>query len=112
MGESNERMARNEALFRDANEEIRQAQERLDLDERRLPFLCECEDERCRTIVRLTASEYERVRDEPTRFVLADGHVGGESTVEVASGDGWVVIEKRDGGGEVARETDPRQGER
>src|SRR5436189_3437741 len=42
-----ERKTRNEALFRDANEEIRRTQVDLGLSGQPVPFLCECDDETC-----------------------------------------------------------------
>lgn len=40
-----------------------------------LPFLCECADLSCTTVVPLTGHEYEAVRGNPTHFVNAPGHV-------------------------------------
>lgn len=111
MQTAEERKARNEAAFRDANELIRESQVELGVDGGRLPFLCECEDERCRTVVQLTAGEYEHVRAEPTHFLVAAGHPasGGHS---IEQHDGWCVVEKDGLAGDIARAEDPRRGER
>src|SRR5205823_14851784 len=45
-----ERIARNDATFRQANEEIERAAEPLGIEP--IPFLCECADERCTEIVK------------------------------------------------------------
>ena len=74
MGLSAERAAENESIFRNANERVEEQLGELTLEEGRSPFLCECEDVRCRTMLRLTREEYEHVRSEPNRFVLAPGH--------------------------------------
>ena len=59
-----------------ANEEIRETQLRLGLGGavQPLPFLCECDDVRCRRLVRLPAEEYVSARAAPTRRIVADGH--------------------------------------
>ena len=103
-----ERKARNETIFRRANEEVRRVQEELELPEGRLHFICECEDERCATIIRLTQSEYERVRADPTHFALAPGHPTSTGRV-VERHDGYSVGEKLGKAAEIARATDPRQ---
>jgi hypothetical protein len=103
-----ERKARNETIFRQANEEVRRVQEELEMPEGRLPFICECEDERCATIVLLTQAEYERVRANPTYFVLAPDHPTSTGRI-VEHHDGWVVGEKLGQAAEIARASDPRQ---
>ena len=70
MDRSAERAAANEARFRAANEQIHDKVIELDLAERTSPYLCECEDERCTTIVLLTSKQYEAVRSSPRRFLL------------------------------------------
>jgi hypothetical protein len=68
-----ERMAANEARFREANEEIEQAAESALLEEL-VPFLCECPRPECTELVRLDLTEYEAVRSRPTQFMTAPGH--------------------------------------
>jgi hypothetical protein len=72
-GGPDERVTRSEAV-RDANDEIRDAAKRHDVNER-VPFLCECVDPRCTEIIRLSLTEYDEVRAEPTGFVVAPGHL-------------------------------------
>jgi hypothetical protein len=103
-----ERRARNEAIFRDANERIRDAHRELGAPVARVPFLCECPDEHCRHIVRLAPEAYEEVRANPERFVVAPGHE--EDAAEVDAGDGYVVIEKSGAEAALVRELDPRGG--
>lgn len=107
---SAERAARNESIFRDANERVEQRLGELTLEEGRSPFLCECEDLRCREMVRLTREEYESVRSQPNRFVIKHGHPFEEAQL-VGNGDGYQVIEKLGRAGEVAAELDPRSSE-
>ena len=70
---SEERGGRNDVVFREANEHIREAAVRHEVSDR-IPFLCECADGRCREIVRLSLDEFEAVCDRPRRFVNAPDH--------------------------------------
>jgi hypothetical protein len=90
---SAERAAANEARFRAANEQIHDKVIELDLGERTNPYLCECEDERCTTIVLLTDAEYAAVRSNPRRFLLARGHESPPDRV-VREHDAFTVVEK------------------
>jgi hypothetical protein len=75
----------------EANERIRATQEELGIDSgNRLPFLCECDDAACRTIVRVTASEYTGART-AGRYVVYDGHPATGRVV--TAGDGYAIIE-------------------
>jgi len=75
----------------EANERIRAAQVELGIDDgNRLPFLCECDDSACRTIVRVTAAEYGEARSSGW-YVVATGHPGARRVV--AGGDGYAVMD-------------------
>lgn len=103
-----ERIARNEALFREANEAIRRGVWPDD-PEQRIPFRCECAQLGCHETVRLTVDEYERVRQHPRRFVLVDGHDIPEAEDVVArADDDAIVVEKTGHAGEEAQARDPR----
>jgi hypothetical protein len=103
---SEERKIDNETMFREANEEIRRTQVDLDLPDRAVPFLCECDDEECRTIVHLTPEQYERVRANPHHFLVAEGHSTDGRVV--AEHKGFVVSQKEGRAAEIAEATDPR----
>ena len=104
-GEEKKR-AENEATFRAANEQIRAVQRTLDPPLERVPYLCECDEVDCREPIRLTASEYERIREDGATFAIVPGHSSDGDVLEQHAH--YVVVRKRDGGGEVARELDPR----
>jgi len=96
---SEERAARNEVAFRDANESIDARRRELELGGA-TPYLCECDDEGCTQLVRLTLSQYRDVRSGPRRFVIAPGH--STSGNVVADHAAYVVVEKDGIGGEIA----------
>jgi len=101
-----ERVARNDALFRDANDRIRTFASEHDLREDPVPFICECADRRCQEILRLPLDEYEAVRSNPRWFINVPGHqvaARGAATVVEDHGD-YVVVEKVGHAGEVAEQ--------
>lgn len=107
---SAERVAKNDAAFRAANEKIRaRAEERGGL--RQIPFLCECAKTDCTEIVWLTPDVYERIRSDPLLFFNAEGHqvYGGTAVEVVAEEDGYVIVQKQGRAAEVVEELDPRR---
>jgi hypothetical protein len=108
-GRSADEMAGNEAIFRDANEEIEGRARELEFPGR-VPFICECGDPSCRVIVGLAYDEYEAVRAEPTHFFVVPGHEGvaGSSGTTVRRAERFVVVEKTGIAGDVAAERDRR----
>src|SRR5437763_4804328 len=103
-----ERLARNEAFFRELNERIREAAGRHGADGHIYEFICECADPSCLERIQLTISEYERVRAAPVRFVLAPGHDKQVIEAVVETRADHVVIEKLGRAREVAKALDPR----
>jgi hypothetical protein len=104
-----ERIARNDAIFREANEQIRDFAATSGI-ETPLPFICECADPECREIVQLTSEEYRELRSDPRHFVNVEGHqvaAGGWGEV-VAQTDGHVTVEKLGRAGEIVEELEGR----
>ena len=108
-----ERVARNDATFRVANEGISDAANEYELDDGLLPFICECADPRCTAVTQLTRAEYEEIRREPTHFLNIPGHeVNAQGHARVVSEhDRYVIVEKIGRAGELTEELDPRTGE-
>jgi hypothetical protein len=107
---SAERVARNDAAFRDANESINDAARSL-LDEGQLlPVICECADENCTQILQVTPEEYEAVRREPTHFINARGHdqTAGRWAQPVQEFERYTVVEKTGRAAEIVTELNPR----
>jgi hypothetical protein len=105
-----QRLGRNEALFREVNERINglavEFSTTLFSDE--YEYVCECSDPKCIERVTVTLSEYEEIRADGKRFVLAPGHVRRDIEHVVRQADDHVVVEKHGAAGEVAAESDPR----
>jgi hypothetical protein len=101
------RKAHNEALFRDANEAVRSVQEELGMPEGRMPFICECDDPACRSVIRMTQAAYEAIRADALHFVISPGHTTLGHVVERHSD--YCVVEKEGLSAEIAEATDPRK---
>jgi hypothetical protein len=100
------RLARNETIFREVNERIEDLAQRGELDS--LQILCECGNPECKEPLRVSVAEYERVRQEPTDFFVAPGHVIPAIERVVDTAQRFDVVRKRAEEGELARKTDPR----
>lgn len=104
--ESQARVARNESLFREANEAIERGlwpEQEHEL----IRFRCECAGE-CGEPVEVSPREYERVRQSGRTFIVLDGHEipGAEEVIE--RHPGYVIVKKIGTAGEVAEELNPR----
>ena len=62
----------NEDLFREVNEKIVRLNQVFDFADG--IFLCECSQSDCAVRLPLSLDEYETVRSDPRRFVMAPGH--------------------------------------
>jgi hypothetical protein len=105
------RIARTESLFRDVNERIAEAAKELGTSY--AEFVCECADPACDERFAAHLEEYETVRSDGRRFLVAPGHdePAIERVVEVEP-DHRVV--QKDEDDRVEREVtklDPRTGE-
>jgi hypothetical protein len=105
-----DRIARNEALFREVNERIKGVREEAGELAAGSSFaiLCECGDESCVEEIQLTSQEYERVRSDAAQFAIAPGHAIPDVETVIAQGDGFEVARKQPEEAEIARRTDPR----
>jgi hypothetical protein len=102
-----ERLAKNEVLFRALNENISGLASGLG-GKAPFEFICECSTSGCFERLSLTLAEYERVRADGTHFLLADGHEDIEIERVVDHRDEYVVVEKDGVAGVLALDEDPR----
>lgn len=102
-----ERIAVNEATFRDVNEALRRG--RWPGEERDpIAFRCECGRLGCSLMIELAADDYERIRAHPRRFLIAPDHDIPDAEAVIETHENYVVVEKRDEAGRLAEATDPR----
>jgi hypothetical protein len=103
-----DRLARNEALFRQVNERLKDVSELLGTADSGPEFVCECADEGCTERIRLSLAEYEWLRANPRRFVVLPRHERLEAERVVEDRGRYLIVEKVGVPGEIAEDTDPR----
>ena len=103
------RVGLNESIFRQVNEQIGSLNRDLGTDGTAITVVCECADGECTERFEMQISAYERVRADPRCYVVVPGHELPEYESVVDRGDGYDVVQKRDGtAAALAEETDPR----
>ena len=106
---SRDRLAKNEALFRDVNERVKRIDAEHGVPEDELwDFLCECGDGECLARVSLTIREYEAVRANSVQFLVVPGHEEPEVERVLEQTRRYAIVEKKPGEREIALERDPR----
>jgi hypothetical protein len=101
------RIARTESVFRHVNERIAEASDQLGSEQ--TVFICECADPDCQHRLNVPRERYEKVRDESTHFIVADGHVVPKYERIVERRGGYAVVEKfKRRLAALVRRTDPR----
>jgi hypothetical protein len=109
VGEREDRIGRNEALFRALNERIEDISRFLDEETQEATFICECGRAECMERIRIPLDLYEHVRSDPTLFIVLPGHEEPDVATIVERHDGWNVVSKRSGEpAAIAIATDPR----
>ncbi len=101
------RLAENEVLFREANEEVPKALAALKSAaeseghgslvknvDMLLHFSCECSDENCRKKIILKPSKYRELHQNRSQFLLIPGHNVPEIERIVLNEDKYMVVEK------------------
>jgi len=66
------KVARTESAFREVNEAIAKTAEKFEAEE--ADFICECADPNCAHRLTTELEDYEEVRADATRFIIAPGH--------------------------------------
>jgi hypothetical protein len=109
MGEREERIGLNEAVFREVNERIEGLAEAFDLKSEPLDLVCECADASCVERITMSHPEYEQLRSDAHLFAVCPGHAGPEVEQVVERRNGYDVVRKSVGApARIAEQTDPR----
>jgi hypothetical protein len=87
--------SRNQILFREVNERVRDVVAPLLTAGEKGEFLCECGDDACIETIQLGLDEYDAVRSSPQRFVMLPGHEDGIGEAAVHPSGRFVVVETR-----------------
>jgi hypothetical protein len=109
MDERQERIGRNEALFRQVNERLKEVGASFSLVAEETSFVCECGDPTCAEPIVMTLDAYERIREEAAWFAIVPGHEIPDVERVVERHERYAVVEKHPGGpADLARAEDPR----
>jgi hypothetical protein len=98
------RLAANEAIARQVNEQVEQLAERLGKDSEPLEILCECSLGECAQRLHVPLADYTSVREHDARFMLVDDHIVDEIEKRVGKVGDATVVEKLGEGREVTEE--------
>jgi hypothetical protein len=89
------REIRNEALFREVNAHIAELEERIGVEPAEvLSLLCECARTRCSAPIEVDPTTFDRVRENPLRFLVAPGHEQLEVESIIERRPGYLIVEK------------------
>ena len=88
-----DRLVRNQVIFREVNERIREVAEQFDVKSG-VAFICECSNERCAASIELDLDEYDTIRSSPTLFLIAPGHETLKVENVVETNDRYALVEK------------------
>ena len=100
----------NETRSRQTNEWIQQANDDFGAENLMDEYRCECSDARCADVVSLTRPEYEAVRSDGLRFLIALDHENPELDLLVAAHERYSIVAKLPGEpARIALDSDPRR---
>jgi hypothetical protein len=108
-----ERVAKNQALFRQVNERVKGISEPFieiagSAGVELMDFVCECGRAGCHDTMPMTLDEYEQARAQPTTFAIRPGHEAADVETVLTSNERFALVEKHTDESDVARATDPR----
>ena len=103
--------ARNQSLFREVNERIKEVGEQSASIADNEQAICECANDKCSERISVNVEEYQHVRERPTWFLVAasEEHYFPEVERVIESNERYWIVEKLDGAAVVAAKLDPRQ---
>jgi hypothetical protein len=94
-----ERLARNEARWRELNAELERGLAAIERDpDERAAFVCECGRPDCTEIVKLPLDAYQRAHEHDKHFVVRPGHEFLDVERVIEETEDYFVVEKRDVG--------------
>ena len=103
-----ERLVRNELIFREVNETIGVVAQTQGADAHVFEFICECSNIECTLSVPVTLAVYEDTRGAPDLFLIAPGHDLPEIEDVVRTEDKYHIVRKRGAASALAEQHDPR----
>jgi hypothetical protein len=116
MADAIEQNAETQNMFREVNERVAEVYGQFagggteDEPPELLELFCECGHlAPCDERIHVSAAAYERVRSDPTTFILLPGHAKTFVETEIEHGDGYLIARNFGRAAEIARAADPRR---
>jgi hypothetical protein len=111
---SQEKAAKNQSLFREINERIKEMNENSYVFTILGDWVCECANDTCVERLSLSTRAYEAIRQHGTRFLVAPGdqHVWPDVEQVIEMNDEYWIVEKLERAAEIATQADPRSDQR
>lgn len=101
-----QRAARNEALFREVNQNIARLEERHGTTAATPVYICECATADCTAQLPIDPETYRRVRENSRMFFVLPGHQDPQLERVVEEHRDYLVVQKTGLAGEVAERAD------
>jgi hypothetical protein len=109
MEERERRIGLNEAVFREANERVRELNQAFATITDKLVLVCECGHGTCAEKISMSPKAYEELRADAAHFAIVPGHDIPDVEQVVAQREGYDVVRKARGiPRQIAVATDPR----
>ena len=109
MTERERKIGENEALYRTVNERIEDLNQVFGTLTNTMTVVCECGDGACAQQIEIAVEDYERIRAEPTYFIIVPGHEIPDVEDVVEERATFHVVRKHAGdAADLARELDER----
>jgi hypothetical protein len=106
-----ERVSRNEAVYRSVNLQMERVSEELGGGpDDRLEILCECGQDGCDATVDVTQAEYDEAHEQRDRFMIAPGHENEDIERVVKRTLRYLVVDKFGDAERVAEAEERREG--
>ena len=103
------RVGRNEALFRQVNEQVEEVNDAFSNLTNAVAIVCECGDSGCIEQIKVSPATYERTREDSTHFIVKPGHQAEDVEDVIETQDDYVIVEKSPPAArKIAEETDAR----
>lgn len=107
--ERTRKIARNQAMYREANERIQDLNEAFGTFSGEFLVVCECPEQLCTQQIPVSPKAYEGIRADPAQFIVRPGHQAIDVEEIVRTEATYVVVRKHEGEpARLAEKTDPR----
>jgi hypothetical protein len=108
--ERQQRAAKNQSLFREVNERVKDLNDSFHVFTSISDWVCECANDDCFELIEMSAREYENVRRTASRFFVfpSEQHVWPEAENVVERFANYWIVEKIELAGQIAEARDPR----